>query len=408
MVSKNINDYLYTWNVSPPAWLKEVQIEDDIRDGMQAAFVRKPSLEERKELLECTAKVGTYSITLGFPAISQRESEECGELLKYIEQHNLGVEPSFLSRVHIDDLRFITKLSALSTLTVRAEMFFGTSPLRRKIEGWDLRQMLNRLQEACRFLGDKNIRIALSIEDSTRTPPDELERVLNAALDGGVQIITICDTVGDCTPDGAARITEFALEQIVRVNKEVKIAWHGHNDKGLSVANAMASARAGAYAISGTFLGIGERSGNIPLEQVVLLLYQAGNRYYNLEYIQPYCQKLAKYTETMILPTQPLMGKQAFATSAGTHSSAILKARKLGHDFEDYVFSAVPASKIGRFQNVLIGPTSGMANARYMLEQVGAPNSEQLAHNLLAYAKTRNRWLSSDDIHQYLNTQNVE
>ena len=403
MNSENINDYLYTWNEPPPEHLKTVRIDDDIRDGMQAAFIRKPSLAERIELLDLSVKVGTYSIVLGFPAISQQEFDECRQIIKHVEQHNYPVLLVFLARVAAQDLEPIVALSQVSDkVNVRAEMFIGTSTLRRKVENWDLDSMLDRIKETSRYLHANNTGFGLSFEDSTRTPPADLARALDVVLDVGVKDLAICDTVGESTPDGAARITEFYLERIAKAGVEVELVWHGHNDKGLGVANAMAAARAGVHTISGTFLGIGERTGNTALEQVVMQLYQAGRQKYTLDYIVPYCQKLSEYTHTPIPTTAPLVGKQAFATGAGTHSAAVLKARKLGLDFEDYIFSGVPASKLGRVQDVVIGPTSGRYNAHYMLEQVGVPATEELANKLLAYAKSKDRWLTGEEIREYV------
>lgn len=402
MNHENINDYLYTWNAAPSEHLKTVRIDDDIRDGMQATFIRRPSLSERKELLEMSAKVGTFSVVLGFPFISQKEFEECQELVEHVEQNNLNVMPVFLARVVKGDLEPIVALNQASKLNVRAEMFLGTSPLRRRVEDWDLDAMLKRLIEVGKYLHANNTGFGISFEDGTRTPPSDLGRAIDMALDAGVKDMAICDTVGECTPDGAARITEFYLEKVAKSGMDVEIVWHGHNDKGLGVANSMASARAGAHTISGTFLGIGERAGNTPLEQVIMQLYQAGSQKYKLEHIPAYCQKWAEYTNIPIVPMTPLVGKQAFATSAGTHSAAILKARQLGLEFEDAVFSSVPAHQLGRIQDVVIGPTSGMYNAHYMLDQIGISGSEALARDLLDYAKNQNRWLTSDDIREYV------
>ncbi|MCV3213055.1 hypothetical protein OGM63_05865 [Plectonema radiosum NIES-515] len=381
---------------------------DDIREVTQAAFVRKPSLEERKELLNLAAKVGVHNMFIGFPAISQQEFEECRELIRHIEENKLGIKPICLARTLIKDLESIVALAQASTITVQADFFLGTSPIRRRVEDWDLDKMLDRLAEVGKYLSDLDMHYSLAIEDATRTPADDLDRIIKSAIDAGVKLICLCDTVGESLPSGAARITQFTLERIAKAGVNIEVEWHGHNDKGLSVACAMASAMAGADSIAGTFLGIGERSGNSPLEQVIVLLYQAGNNNFNLEYIKPYCEKLAEYTESTITPITPLVGKQVFATAAGTHSAAILKARKLGIDFEDYVFSGVPASKLGLSQDIIIGPTSGMTNVRYALEQIGIPLSEELASNLLAYAKSKDRWLSRDDIRTYINSQKIE
>lgn len=405
---ENVKEFLYSWNQEPPQHLKKVKITDDIREVVQAAFVRKPSLEERKELLNLAAKIGVNTMLVGFPSISQQEFEDCRELIRHIEENNLGMEAMCLARTLIKDLEPIVALAQNTTVTVRADFYLGTSSIRRKVEKWDFKVMLTNLTEAGSYLNDHNMLYSFSLEDATRTPPDDVDRTIKTAIDAGVKLICLCDTVGESVPSGAAKITEFALERIAETGSNVELEWHGHNDKGLSVANAMAAAMAGANSIAGTFLGIGERSGNSPLEQVIMLLYQAGNENFNLEYIQPYCEKLAEYSESPITPMMPLVGRQVFATAAGTHSAAVLKARKLGLDFEDYVFSGVPASKLGRSQEVIIGPTSGMSNARYALEQIGVQVSEELAHGLLAYAKSQERWLSSEDIRQYINSQKIE
>ncbi len=405
MSTANIHDFLYTWNPTPATQLQHTRIEDDIRDGIQGAYARKPTLAEKKELLELSAKVGSYSILIGFPAISQQEFDDCRALVAHAQALNIKANINFLARMLVSDVEPIARLKQeFPDVNVRAELFLGVSPLRRKIESWDFTKVLSQLKATGDYLIEHKTPFGFSLEDGSRTPPRDLEQVMDVALTAGITDVAICDTVGDSTPDGAAALTEFIAQYLVKHNARntVDIIWHGHNDKGLSVANAIASAQAGADTISGAFLGIGERTGNTPLEQVVFLLNQAGNKHHDLSALYPYCQALARYTDTSIAVTAPLIGQQAFATSAGTHSAAVLKAKALGTAFEDYVFSAVPASELGRYQDVLIGPTSGMANARYMLEQLGLQASTDDVAALLEYAKTRDRWLTSEDIQAYV------
>ncbi len=262
--------------------------------------------------------------------------------------------------------------------------------------------MLHCVRTSGKYLFDNNTKFGISLEDASRTPPGDIELAIGTAIDAGAASISICDTVGECTPDGAAKLTEFCMKQIEKAGIHIDVVWHGHNDKGLSLANAMAAAMAGAQTISGTFSGLGERAGNTPLEQIIMLLFQAGNTQFDLTSLSPYCRKLAEYTHTPIPANTPLTGSQAFATSAGTHAAAILKARQLGQNFEDYVFSGVPASVLGRIQDVIIGPASGRANARYMLEQIGITATEDFVQKLMKHARTKDRRLTSEDIRQYI------
>lgn len=408
MIQETVQEFLYTWNSAPPNHLKNVYIEEDIRDGFQAAYVHQPTLEQKKELLDLTLQIGVLNIVAGFPAASQSEFDSCYALLHHMQQKDSAMQFGFLARALIEDLEPIVALNQAFPERVSAEIYMGTSPLRRKVEQWDFDTLLHRLQVSGQYLATRATKMGVSFEDGSRTPPAELDRLISTSVEMGVHSIALCDTVGDCTPDGAARITEFTLQRIEKAGMQTTVVWHGHNDKGLSVANALSAAITGAHVISGTFLGIGERSGNTPLEQIILLLAQAGSTKYSLAALQPYCQKLAEYTHTPISMTAPLIGQQVFATSAGTHAAAILKARKLGIDFEDYIFSSVPASKLGRSQDVLLGPTSGMATARYILEQMGLPVSEEVARGLLNYAKTQDRWLLDNDIQHYVKTQGSE
>jgi isopropylmalate/homocitrate/citramalate synthase len=395
----SIHELLFSWNPPATPLLSTVKIEDDtLRDGLQGAFIRKPQLEQKKELIRLSAAVGTQAAMLGFPAISEAEFHECSEILGFLSQEQIPIVPRFLARANRADVEPIIALDQNSDLTVWADFFIGSSPLRRHIEHWPMAQVLRQVRETGEFLSRNGTRFGVSLEDASRTPAADLREMIHVALDSGAEIITICDTVGDSTPAGAALLVSAAVEFARRLNPQAEIWWHGHNDRGLALANAIAAAEAGAKTISGSFLGIGERTGNTSLEQFVMFVYQCGHRGYRVDRLARYCSKLAEATATDIPITAPLIGDQAFATCTGTHSAAILKARALGIDFEDYVFSSVPASKLGRSQTIMIGPTSGLANARYVLRQLQLEENDENARLLLSYAKTKNSWLNGEQI----------
>ena len=392
-----IEQLLYSWNPEPQSHLQSVKIEDDsLRDGLQGAFVRKPSVEEKKELLTRTSAVGTQAAMLGFPASSEVEFASCRELIRHIEIEGLPVTPRFLARPLVRDLEPIVKLDRDSSVDVWADFLINPSPLRAYVEGWDFEKMLEINRQAGEFLRREKTRFGVSIEDATRTPPERLQLAIETAIACGAEVLTICDTVGAATPEGAARLVKFVAESAAGSGAE--IWWHGHNDLGLSLANAIAAAEAGANCISGSFLGIGERTGNTPLEQLLVYLQQRGHRGFDISQILPYCQQLAAYTETPIPPNTPLVGEQAFATCTGTHGAAIAKARSFGEEFEDLIFSSVPATHLGRQQTILLGPTSGSANARLVLSEAGIEANEENVAKILQVARSLDVWLDSDRV----------
>jgi isopropylmalate/homocitrate/citramalate synthase len=403
MQNANVNDYLYTWNPQPPAHVDRVMIDDEtLRDGLQGAFAPRIPLEQQMEILRLTDAIGvTYSM-IGFPSNAVEQLDDCRRLIDFVAREKLRTIPTLLARMHVTDVEPLVALRSECSAAFLVDLFIGTSPLRRRVEGWTLQTIFDCVRPACERLVKAGVRIGISFEDSSRTPPAELIALIELGIDVGMERLTICDTVGDSLPEGARRIVELSREVLDKRSSPCALSWHGHNDKGCAVANSIAAVEAGADGVSGTFLGLGERTGNAPLEQVIAYLHQAGSRRFRVDLLPRLAARISEITGHAIAATAPVVGMQAFATTAGVHSAALLKARKLGREFEDYVYSGVPASAFGRSQAVLLGPTSGLANARNALELHGFAPNEALATRLLAHAKKLARWMSPEEIGLYI------
>ena len=408
MSSSDIVKLMYDWNPKPNDCLLSTKIDDDtLRDGFQGAFVHKPGVEDKQTLLSLSVEVGVQSAVLGFPAVSAQERMECAQLLQYLVDNNHKLVPSLLARACIDDLQPIVELNQQMHPLVEAAIYLGSSPLRCHVEHWSLQSILDKCESACHYMAQHNCPFSFSIEDATRTPPEHLKRIIDIAVGANAASIDICDTAGTATPAGAQALVTFVKTYMDSLGSSAFIRWHGHNDRGLALANSIAAAQVGADFISGSFLGIGERTGNTSLEQVIMYLAQCGSQLYRTDKLMDYCQALSRYAQVTIAPEAPLVGAQAFATCTGTHAAAILKARELGIEFEDYIFSGVPASKLGRQQQVLLGPTSGMATSYYVLKQLKIEPSQANARALLDYAKSQDHLLGHDDVQQFFYHQQL-
>lgn len=113
--------------------------------------------------------------------------------------------------------------------------------------------------------------VEFSPEDASRTDLDFLTKVVETVIDAGATTVNIPDTVGYTTPDEFYRIIRHLKENVPNIGKAV-ISVHCHNDLGLAVANSLAAVRAGARQVEGTINGIGERAGNVALEEVIMAL----------------------------------------------------------------------------------------------------------------------------------------
>src|SRR4051812_34711603 len=123
-MNERVEQVLYSWNRAPgPAW-HSLEIEDDtFRDGLQGAFVRRPSFEETCELLRATAALGIQHTMLGFPAASPAELDRCRALIRVIENEGLPVAPRFLARTRVDDLAPIVAIQDGFSTRVEADCF---------------------------------------------------------------------------------------------------------------------------------------------------------------------------------------------------------------------------------------------------------------------------------------------
>jgi 2-isopropylmalate synthase len=235
-------------------------------------------------------------------------------------------------------------------------------------------------------------------EDATRARPDTLRELFRVALDAGATRLCLCDTVGHATPDGVRRLVGFTRAFLAERGAKVALDWHGHADRGLALANALAALDAGVDRAHGTALGLGERTGNTPLELLVLNLSLAGRWPPDLVPVAEYCRTAAQVLGVAIPADHPLVGSGAFRTATGVHAAAIRKARGLGQWLTDRVYAAVPAAALGRQQQVCIGPQSGRANVEAWLAAHGVAAPLGLVDALLEKARSADHVLSDEEV----------
>ena len=236
-------------------------------------------------------------------------------------------------------------------------------------------------------------------EDTTRSRPDVLTTLFRSAIDHGANRLVLSDTVGHATPDGVRNLVQFTRSVIAGTGAKVGIDWHGHNDRGLALGNALWALEHGADRVHGTALGIGERVGNPAMELLLLNLRLLGQLppERDLTKLVEYCECVARAVGWHIPLNYPLVGRDSFRTATGVHAAAIIKAMQRGDAWlADRVYSGVPAGTFGRHQEIAIGFMSGASNVNYWLRQRGIEPTESLVTAILEVAKGT-RYLLSDD-----------
>jgi isopropylmalate/homocitrate/citramalate synthase len=166
------------------------------------------------------------------------------------------------------------------------------------------------------------------LEDTTRSDVEGwvipfMRRVVEETM--GQARFRVCDTLGLGTPDPYATLP-MGIPRLISALSQATgavLEFHGHNDFGLATANSMAAFRYGCKAVNVTFAGLGERTGNTALEQVLAnYIRQYGDPGLKLEALA----EMAALMNTEVIPIsekQPIVGSNIFTTQAGLHQTGI-------------------------------------------------------------------------------------
>jgi len=373
--------------------------DETLRDGLQSPSVTDPTVGQKLQILHLMEALGIESACVGLPGAGARQREAVAALCREIAACRLRVRPGCAGRTHRDDVTATLELRQETGVDIEVCMFLACSPIRRYTEGWDVDDLVERSRDAVAFAVREGADVMFVTEDTTRSTPETLRRLYTAAIEAGAKRICLCDTVGCAVPAGTANLVRWARELVERLGVDVGIDWHGHRDRGLGLANALAAAGAGATRLHATALGVGERVGNAAMEEVLVNLRLLGLREHDLGALPAYVDRVSRALGVPVPPGHPIVGRDAFRTATGVHAAAIRKARAKGDAWlVDNVYSGVPASWLGRAQEVEIGPMSGAANVLSFLESHGLPAHGDSVERVLAAAKRSNRTLEESEV----------
>ena len=398
------SEYIYDWNVAtPPAIPPGTRVllnDETLRDGLQNPSVHDPTIEEKIELLHLMESLGIESLNIGLPGAGPRAVEHVEALAREIAKHRMKIRPNCAARTVEADIRPIAEISQRVGIAIEAATFLGSSPIRRLVEDWTVDHLERTTEKAVKFAVDHNLPSMYVTEDTIRTDRDTIKRLYTTAIRTGASAIVLCDTVGHATPQGAYNLIKFAADEIVQPRgQNIRIDWHGHNDRGLAVANSLAAVAAGAHQIHGAANSLGERVGNTPMELMLVNLRLMGLIDRDLSCLKEYCEKVAVATRTTIPPNYPVIGHDAFRTATGVHAAAIVKAfHSKNPELADIVYSGVPSSLFGLSQIIEIGPMSGKSNVLFWLERHKILANDAVVNRILDAAKQSSCILSEDQL----------
>jgi len=406
------SDVIYDWNElkhrNPAIQPGFKLVDETLRDGIQSPSVRNPTVEQKVELLHLMEACGIESADVGLPGTGAMAVAHVTELCQVIRDERMAIAPNCAARTIANDILPIIEISQATGVEIEVCAFLGTSPIRKVLEGWDMQRMLKMVIDAADLAVSHGLPFSFVTEDTTRSDPETLAQLFNAAIDHGATRLILADTVGHATPDGLKNLVDFTMSLIRASGAPVEIDWHGHNDRGLSLTLCLSALEHGVNRVHGTILGVGERVGNASLDQLLVNLSLLGIIDRDLRPLRTYVDKVSEFYEVPIPYDYPVFGQDAFRTATGVHASAIAKALHKGNArFADQVYSSVPAAKYGCRQVIEVGYCSGKANVQVWLHERQLEVTPERVTRILAHAKDGDTVLTEAEILSFLTAENL-
>ncbi len=400
---------IYDWNHDAAGPRPVAMLDDEtLRDGLQSPSVRMPSIDAKIDILTRMDALGIDTADIGLPGAGPKVADDVERLARAIAEGRLSIRANCAARTVIADIKPIVEIAQRTGVPLEVCAFIGSSPIRQFAEGWSLDYLEKATGEALTFAVKEGLSVMYVTEDTTRADPDSLRRLFTTAIRSGASRLCIADTVGHSTPTGARAVVRFVKALVQELDADVGIDWHGHRDRGFGVASSIAALEAGATRLHGAALGIGERCGNTPMDLLLVNLVMMGYRDQDLTSLGAYCEAVSRACDVPIPKNYPVVGADAFRTATGVHAAAVVKAfRKGDRALMDAVYAAVPASLVGREQEIEVGPMSGKSNVVFWLESRGLPVTDEVVDRIFAVAKASNRMLTHEQIQSILDQKVV-
>jgi len=363
---------------------KKIKFHDaTLRDGEQMAGIvfRKDAKIKIAKILD---SIGIDRIEAGMPAVSQEDFEA----IKEISKLGLKAMITVFSRAAVADIDKAVEAGAQGIIL---EVPSGYPRIKNQFPKWSYEDVKNRAIESVKYAKSKGLYVIFFPYDTTRAEIDFLETLYKEVVEKGKpDSVAIIDTIGCALPQ-----TIYYLVRKVKSWVNVPVEVHTHNDFGMGLATSIAGIEAGAEVIHGCLTGLGERTGNASLEQIIVASKVLLGMDVNINFKKLYeaCQKVSELSKVPIPINAPLTGDVAFAREIGLGA-------KLFNTAPTTLFPLNPAF-LNRKPKIVLGKKSGKDSVKIKLNELGLSMDEENIPELLEEVKTfsieKGSYLTNDE-----------
>ncbi len=352
--------------------------DSTLREGQQAAGFQ-PSLKTKVSIAHGLNALGCDIIEVGHPAVSPDHETAAKTIAR------LGLQAETLAHCLLDE-EAIRKTADLGVGWIGLFLCIRPEATEAKYRGryQDLCGNIDRCVSLAKALG---LQVRFSCEDASRTDDDELNGFYRKLADDGVDMIGFADTVGCLTPiESQRRFTGMR-----NLFPNVRLHFHGHNDRGLANANTLSALHTGWDSIDASVLGLGERMGIASLTEIALLMKGQFDKPLSLSH----CLSL----EEIVWANLDLNAYQhrRFSHKAGLHSAVVFEHPEL--------YESVKSDEMGVIRRAGLTPYSGARAVREIAKSVQIELSHEQAAAISTHLKQQtNEYWQRDEIEALIKT----
>jgi isopropylmalate/homocitrate/citramalate synthase len=350
----------------------KVEIHDaTLRDGEQTPGVVM-SVEDKVAIAAKLDEIGIDRIEAGMPAVSTQDFEA----IKKITSMGLNARIFTFARALKVDIDYAVDCGAHGVIL---EVPIGYPKLKYQF-GWTWEDVLAKSTDVINYAKEKGLYVVFFPYDTTRARHDDLVNLLTGIVrDSSPDAVGLVDTMGCATPEAIQFMTRM-IKKLTNLPVEI----HTHNDFGMGVATELAALTAGAEVVHSCANGLGERTGNAALEDLImnLQIMYGMDTDYNLSLLPELGELVASVSNIPIAPNKPVLGSRNFTRESGIGVDLVIK--------EPLAMFGTHPSLTGRRGDIVLGKKSGKASVIYNLEARGIEDySEDHVAEILDKVKQR-------------------
>jgi len=339
-----------------------------LRDGEQAAGIVFANIEKVR-IARMLDEIGVQQIEAGIPAMGGEEKQAVKEIAK------LGLSASILgwNRASPEDIQHSIDCDVDSVALSMSSSDIHIEHKLMKSRQW----VLDRITEAIDFAKQHGLYVSCNAEDASRADREFLRQFARTAKEAGADRVRFCDTLGIMGPLQTYEAVKDLIDTV-----QIPVEMHTHNDFGMATANAIAGVQAGATFLSTTIMGIGERTGNAPLEEVVMASRYVLNLETGIETarFREIAEYVARASGRTIPEWKPIVGTNCFVHEAGIHTDGVIKCAAN--------YEAFSPESVGLERRISIGKHSGRHTITSILAKHGIEVDDEAAGKILEMVRS--------------------